>query len=169
MLIGIVQGTPGWVWIGLAALAGLGLWQTRPRTMSLLRVSILPLLLIALSLTGVVRAFGPLPIPLTAWAAGVGTALLLGRRGVAVRGARWQPESATLQVPGSWLPLVLILALFAVKYIAGVSLAMHPALVRDAAFVGACSLAYGSFSGLFLARALSLRALAQRRPLLQAA
>ena len=72
-------------------------------------------------------------------------------------------------MPGSWLPLALMVALFAVKYIANVSLALHPALARDAAFAAACGLAYGGFSGLFLARSLSLRALATRASTAQCA
>ena len=160
MFIGIVQHTPAWVWGLLAALIGLGLWQTRDREMSLMRVTILPLVLLALSASGVLSAFGHLPVAMGGWAAGVGAALALGRQLVAVRGARWSSQAGLLHVPGSWLPLALIVALFCVKYVAGVSLAMHPQLATDATFAGLCSLAYGSFSGLFLARALSLRSLA---------
>ena len=162
MFIRIVQHTPVWVWASLGALVAAGLWQTRPRSMSLARITILPLVLLALSLGGVLSAFGHLPLALGGWAAGVGAALLAARRALAVRGVRWSPGSAALQVPGSWLPLGLFVALFALKYSVGVSLALQPALARDAAFAGLCSLAYGGFSGLFLARAGSLLRLAVR-------
>ena len=169
MFIAIVQHTPVWVWGLLSALVWLGLSQTRPRDVSLLRVTILPLAMIALSLSGVFSAFGHFPVALGGWAAGVGAALAFVRQAVAVRGASWSRETATLRVPGSWLPLGLILALFLIKYAAGVSLALHPALATDASFAGACSLAYGVFSGLFMARALSLRSLAhESRSLLRA-
>ena len=159
MIIAIVQHTPLWVWLLLANLVALGLWQTRAREISLTRVTILPLVLIALSLGGVLSAFGSFPIALGGWVAGVGAALF-GRDAVAVRGAAWSPGTRVLRVPGSWLPLTLVLGLFATKYFAGASLAMHPALAADATFAGLCSLGFGSFSGLFLARALSLRRLA---------
>ena len=161
MLIAIVRHTPVWVWGLLAALVALGLAQTRDREMSLTRVTILPLAMIALSLSGVFSAFGHLPLALGGWAAGVGAALGFGRRFIAARGAAWSPRSATLHVPGSWLPLVLIVALFLLKYFAGASLALHPELATHAAFAGPLSLAYGSFSGIFLARGLALRNLAQ--------
>ena len=160
MFIAIIQHTPAWVWGLLAALMGLGLWQTRDREMTLTRITILPLVLIALSLSGVLKVFGPLPTALGAWAAGVGAALMIGRQLVAVRGARWSAQTGLLHVPGSWLPLVLIVGLFCIKYIAGASLGMHPALAHDTTFAGVCSLAYGGFSGLFLTRAMSLRSLA---------
>ncbi len=160
MFIEIVRHTPIWVWGLLAVLIALGLSQTRDRQMGLERVTILPLAMIALSVSGVLSAFGHLPIALGGWALGVGAALVLGRRFTAARGAAWSSQSAKLHVPGSWLPLVLIVALFALKYCAGISLSMHPELAVDAAFAGPMSLAYGSFSGLFLARAWSLRSLA---------
>lgn len=162
MFIAIVQHTPVWVWGLLAGLVALGLSQTREREMSLARVTALPLVMIALSLSGVVSAFGHVPVALGGWAAGVGTALAFGRPLVAVRGAAWSQRGGTLRVPGSWLPLGLIVALFSLKYVAGVGLAMHPALATDAAFAGLVSLGYGALSGLFLARGRSLRHLATR-------
>jgi hypothetical protein len=162
MFIAIVQHTPVWVWGLLAVLVALGLSQARDREMSLGRVTILPLVMIALSLSGVFSAFGHFPVALGGWAAGVGAALAFGRQFIAVRGAAWSQPTGTLQVPGSWLPLVLIVALFAIKYFAGASLAMHPELAHDTTFAGLIALAYGVFSGLFLARGLSLRNLAKR-------
>jgi len=49
-----------------------------------------------------------------------------------------------------------------------VSPSLAPALASDATFAGLCSLAYGTFSGLFLARALALRSLATRPATMQA-
>ena len=167
--IAIVQHTPAWVWGLLAALVALGLMQTRPLEMSLTRVTVLPLVLTALSLGGVLSAFGHLPVALAAWAAGAAAAIGLARRFVTVRGASWSASRGLLQVPGSWLPLLLIVSLFAVKYGAGVSLALAPMLASDASFAGLCSLAHGTFSGLFLARALSLRSLATRSVTMQTA
>lgn len=162
MFTAIVQHTPVWVWGLLAALIALGLSQTRDREMSLTQVTILPLAMLALSLSGVLSAFGHFPVALGGWAAGVGAALAFGRQFIAVRGASRSPQTGTLRVPGSWLPLVLIVGLFGFKYFAGVSLALHPRLAADPGFASLISLAYGGFSGLFLARGLSLRHLAKR-------
>jgi hypothetical protein len=52
--------------------------------------------------------------------------------------------------------MALILALFCVKYAVGASLAISPALSADRSFAAAVSLAYGVFSGLFLARAFAV-------------
>jgi hypothetical protein len=167
--IAIVQHTPGWVWGLLAALVALGLLQTRAREMSLTRMTVLPLVLTALSLAGVLGAFRHMPIALVAWAIGGAAALGLARKAVSVRGASWSASRGLLHVPGSWLPLVLIVSLFLLKYGAGVSLSLAPALASDPTFASLCSLAYGTFSGLFLARALSLRGLATRPVTMQTA
>ena len=169
MLISIIQHTPVWVWLLLGGLVALGLSQTRAREMSLLRIAIVPLVLVALSLSGVFSAFGHLPVAFGGWATGFCAALAFARNAVATRGATWSPGTGTLHVPGSWLPLSLMVGLFSIKYFAGVNLAMNPALASNAVFAGGCSLAYGSISGLFLARALSLRRLAPRQQRLNAA
>ncbi len=163
MLLQIVQHTPAWVWGLFVALVGFGLSQARAREVSLARLTILPLVLLALSFSGVVSTFAHATIAILAWAVGVIAAIGLGRRFVTVRGASWSPETGLLHVPGSWLPLALMLALFLIKYGVGATLAINHAMAADTTFGACCGLAYGSFSGLFAARALGLRSLAAAR------
>lgn len=169
MITDIFSHTPAWVWILLAVLVKLGLSQAKPHDVSLARVTILPLVMLALSASGVLSAFGYFPVALGGWAAGVGAALIFARQAIAVRGASWSAETNTLHLPGNWVPLVLMLGIFSTKFFAGVSLAMHPSLATHALFAGLCSLVYGALSGLFLARGLSLRALATGGPRLRSA
>lgn len=164
MFILILMHTPLWVWILLSALVALGLKQTRNREVSVARITVLPLAMVGLSLAGVLGAFGHLPVALLAWAVGIAGALVVAPGLAPVRGAAWSATTRRLHLPGSWLPLFLFVGLFAVKYGAGVSLAMHPHLASDSVFAGCCSFTYGAFSGLFLGRALPLRALAMRSP-----
>jgi len=169
MLLQIVQHTPVWVWGLLAALVAYGWSQTRPREMSVTRVTVVPLVLLALSFAGVVSTFAHATVAILAWGAGVGAAIALGRRFVKVRGANWSAETGLLHVPGSWLPMTLMVALFLIKYGVGVTLAMNHTMAGSTVFGACCGLAYGSFSGLFAARALALRSLASTRLLSAAA
>ena len=162
MMIRILQGTPGWVWGLLALLVILGLSQSMPRRVSARRIVIVPAIMLALSIAGVVTTFGAQPLALAAWAAGVGLAIALGMDAVAPRGARYARESARFELPGSWLPMGLILGLFCIKYGVGVGLAFTPALATNAPFEVGVAFAYGAFSGLFAARAIALRRLALR-------
>ena len=167
MPLDIIRHTPFWVWAVLAKLVALGLWQTQARQIGRLRLALLPLLplvMIGLSFGGVLSSFGGLAVALGGWGAGVGGALAFGRNAMVAQGATRSPQTGLLHLPGSWLPLGLMLALFAVKYVAGASLALHPALATDAVFVTACSFGLGGFSGLLLARSLSLHTLAGPHP-----
>lgn len=67
MFIRILQHTPVWVWILLAALVALGLTQTRARRMTRRRATLLPVAMVTLSLVGVVSSFGSRALPLLAW------------------------------------------------------------------------------------------------------
>ena len=156
MLMHIVQSTPIQVWILLAGLIALGLSQVRTRTIGSKRAALVPAAFVVLSLAGVLSAFGASPVGLVAWAIGVASALLAGPRLLPRIAATWHAAGDTLRVSGSWLPLVLILCLFAIKYAAGVSLAVQPRLAGDTEFVAAFSFAYGVFSGLFATRGMQL-------------
>lgn len=162
MLIQILRGTPVWVWGLLALLVILGISQAMPRRLSARRVIVMPGVMLALSLSGVATTFGAQPIALAAWLAGIALAIVLGIDAVAPRGARWEREAARFALPGSWLPMGLILGLFCIKYGVGVSLAMTPDLASNLPFELSVALAYGAFSGLFAARAIALRRLAVR-------
>jgi hypothetical protein len=162
MLLMIVKNTPPWVWGLLVAVLALGIWQALPRRMSARRLAIVPLVLLGLSFAGILSTFHAALVPLAAWVAGLAAVLAGGLRWIGVRGARWDAANATFHVPGSAWPLVFILALFLVKYGVGVSLALHPELARDLVFDAVVGLAYGGFSGYFLARSAALWRLARR-------
>jgi len=158
MIIDILTHTPLWVWGILAALVVLGLKQTRDRQLSPVRLTVLPLIFIGLSLSGLLRIAAGLPLAIGTWACGFACVALLLRQALAVPRARWSAATQTVHVPGSWLPLVLIVGLFLMKYGVGVTLAIHPEQGVDPMFNGACEFVYGLFAGLFWFRSRSLRA-----------
>ena len=162
MFIDIVRYTPVWVWGLLLALIALGLSQAFPRRVTLRRTMVLPLALLAFSLYGVVSRFGALPAPLLAWGVGLAGALVATQGRFDNAAVRFDPASRSFQLPGSWLPLVLMVGLFALKFAAGVLAATHPDVVREAGFALPASTAFGAASGIFLARAMTLWALARR-------
>ena len=72
-------------------------------------------------------------------------------------------------LPGSWVPMGLILAVFLMKYGIGVQLAMAPELAHQAGFAYTVSTLYGLLSGLFGARTLRLLRLVRGQPRLATA
>lgn len=152
MLLHILRGTPVHIWALLAGLIALGVSQSRARTLGAARVAALPVILATLSLAGVVSSFGSNAVALLAWLTGMAVALAWAPRCLPTPAARWSPSLDVVRVAGSWLPLALILGLFATKYAAGISLALHPELSRETLFALPVGLVYGLFSGTFAAR-----------------
>ena len=56
-------------------------------------------------------------------------------------------------LPGSVIPLLLIVGIFLVKYVVGVDLAMEPQLVQNTPYVLCVAALYGAFTGFFIGRA----------------
>jgi fucose 4-O-acetylase-like acetyltransferase len=162
MLLQIIARTPSWVFALFALLLWLGGRQLWAQSVSLKRAMLMPLAMAALSIYGVLSTFGHLPFALLGWAATAAAAggVVLQRPPPAA--IRYNAASRSFHVPASATPLVLMMGIFFTKYVAGVQVAMHPALANDTAFALATSTLYGAFSGIFAARALRLLKLAMR-------
>jgi len=171
-IVDIVRQTPLWVGGLLAFLLGLGLSATRQRHMTLPRLVLLPLALLGLALWGVQSAFaasGRLGALLAVWALGHAAMLALVPRLPVPAGTRYDAARRSFQLPGSWVPMALILAVFLMKYGIGVQLAMAPELAHQAGFAYTVSTLYGLLSGLFGARTLRLLRLVRGQPRLATA
>ncbi|MCW7539660.1 hypothetical protein OOT46_17595 [Aquabacterium sp. A7-Y] len=160
MMMQILLQTPRWVFVLFLALLGLGVMQLAPRLASLRRVSLVPIAMTGLSLYGVISAFPDQPLSLLAWAACAGLAALAMLSRPLPAGTRYDAAVRHFQLPGSSVPLALMMGVFFTKYVAGVALAQAPELAAQAGFAFAFSACYGLFSGLFIGRAARLWRLA---------
>ena len=166
----ILASTPTWVWGLLGGLLVLGASQLRDRTASLARVSLLPASMTVFSAWGTFSALGGSPLFAQAiglWlaAAMIGFAALAPQRA----NAQFDPVRRTYALPGSVVPLLLIVGIFLVKYVVGVELAMAPGLVRDPHYALTVAALYGAFTGVFVGRAARLWRLALRPAAVSAA
>lgn len=165
MLGSIVSRTPVWVWGLLAALAALGLSQVRDRTVGLRRITSMPLTMTAFSLWGTVAAFGSSPQfvgVLLVWTAAAAVALAAVAAIREPAGIRYDVGTRRFALPGSWVPLALIVGIFLTKYVVGVDLAMQPSLAQDSQYPLIVAAISGAFSGIFMGRAARLWRLASR-------
>ncbi|MDO8699747.1 MAG: hypothetical protein Q7J75_04915 [Rhodoferax sp.] len=160
MLNQILANTPRWVWVLLIVLLWLGFSQAVTRTASLKRITIMPLAMIGLSLYGTVAVFGAEPLVLLVWLCAGGLTATLVLQQPLHDATRYDNWTQRFTLPGSWVPLMLILGIFMTKYIVGAVTAMQPALAHDAGFSLAFGALYGAFSGAFLGRAARLWRLA---------
>jgi hypothetical protein len=162
MLTQILTHTPTWVFGLFFALLAYGLKQLKSQTASLVRMSAMPLAMVGLSIYGVASAFGSHAMALVVWPlAAVATATLIASRQVPA-GVSYDAAKRQFSLPGSAVPLALMMGIFFTKYAVGVSLAMVPQLAQLDGFVLTVTAIYGAFSGLFLGRAIRLWRLAHR-------
>lgn len=157
----VLQKTPTWVWGLLAGLVALGASQLVARTASLTRVAVMPVAMTLFSVYGLVSAFGSsgqVPGALAAWlaAAAIVATLTLALMPATPAGTRYLAASRSFHIPGSPLPLLLILGIFLTKYLVGIEMAMQPSLAHDATFDLEIAALYGVFNGLFIARSARL-------------
>lgn len=165
MLGTIVKHTPVWVWGLLTGLVVLGLTQVRQRNASWARVTLLPATMTAMSIWGTASAFGASPLfgsVMLTWLTAMLAVVALIAPMAAPHGAGYDSASRIFRLPGSWVPMTLIVAIFLVKYVVGVDLAMNPALARDGQYTLIVAGLYGAFSGIFIGRAARLWRLAYR-------
>lgn len=162
-LVPVVRNTPIWVWGLLASLLALGISQLRDRTASLARVSLLPVVMTIVSVSGTFSALGGTPhraMAILVWLAAAALAFALLAHGRSA--AQYDAALRVYRLPGSVVPLLLIVGIFLVKYVVGVDLAMAPQLVRDTPYVLTIAALYGAFTGVFVGRASRLWRLSLR-------
>lgn len=162
MIVQILSRTPIWVWLILAFLLYRGLLASRDREMPLPQMFIVPVVFLWLSLDGIGRSFGWQDTGVLAWLVGVAV-------GIGVVWVSFDPGRMTLHVDrktvfvrGSWMPLLLMMAIFLTKYAAAIMLAMQPARAQDASFSLTVCFLYGVCNSLLLAQL--LRALCLQQP-----
>lgn len=155
----VLRSTPSWVWMLLAVLVAFGLSQVRNRTASLARVTIQPLAMAAFAIWGLTGAFSKSPLfgyAMLAWMLVVAIVFCAIGLTSAPKGTTYDAETRSFHLPGSWVPMALILAIFLTRYVVNVDIAMHPDLVRDGQYTLAAAALYGVSTGAFLGRAARL-------------
>ena len=156
MMLMILSHTPIWVWLLLTLLLALGLWQRRDRRVRRGQLLALPLALLALGLWSMASGFAALPLVCLCWLGSIAAFLWLGTRLPRPAAARWLPEEQRLFLPGSWVPMVLIVSIFSLRYGAGVGQGLHPQWRGQWQVQAPLALLFGGLSGLFLGRTLGL-------------
>lgn len=158
MLQQILINTPVWVWALLAFLVYRGVVMSRNRQVTLRSLFILPVLMTALSLQGLIQHFGIRFESVGFWfistvCVSVLNAAFLNKTGFRVVSERY------IHMQGSWMPLVLMMLIFSCKYAENIAVAVQPALRDSTVFIGVCSISFGIMNGLFFGKLLGILSL----------
>ena len=149
----VIKGTPVWVWAILVSLVVLGVRQLRSRVVSRYSVLIAP---VAFLFVGLLAA-GRGPTGFSAWALTLlATAALTFFVWQPTAGARYDASTDRLNLPGSVIPMILMLAIFLLNYVINVVLAINPALRGELAWQVGPAVVLGALSGVFIGRAATL-------------
>jgi hypothetical protein len=144
--------TPVWVWVLLAFLIIVGLAATRSGETTLPKLAVLPSVFGGWAISNLVRATGlTLPV-LGLWAAGLAVGTAVGYAMEDRTQVRVDRAARKLYLPGSWLPLMVTLIIFAFNYGLGYTAARWPETARDPAFVQTSMALGGLFLGLLIGR-----------------
>lgn len=150
---------PLWVPAVLLGLLALGWRLSRTRTVRPAALVAIALAMFGFSLFGVASAFGVDPLALLVWVAAYTAAAIGGAR--LVSSAGMARVGALVRVPGSWLPMVLLVGIFAAKFVLGFAAGVRSPVLHDPAFVLAMSAMLGLLSGGFGARAVAVHRFAR--------
>ena len=160
LLVQVFAHTPPWLYILFLALVAIGVFQIAARRVGFKRALLVPLAMVGLSISGVASGFFALPVALLAWGLAAAAAAVLLLAKAPPVGTEYEAATGRFAIPGSTLPLVLIMGIFFTKYTVGVTLLHAPQLAHQMSFALPVSALYGIFSGVFAGRATSLWRLA---------
>jgi uncharacterized protein DUF6622 len=167
VLVQMLKHTPWWVFGLFVGLAYLGYLQSRARFVSRKRLAVLPLAMLGLSFLGVWSSFGPDPIASGSWTVALLAAIAVGLALPPPRNVAYSPEARLFAVPGSWVPLALMMCIFFTKYAVAVMRAVTASASNSIALTVVTCTVCGLCSGIFFARALRVARIArQPRPAL---
>ena len=151
--IQVLQRTPIWVWAILAALIYLGSKQLKPRVVKRYSVLIAP---VAFLFVGLMAA-GRGQVGFVTWAVSlISLAAVTFFVWQPTNGARYEANGDRLHMPGSVVPMLLMLAIFLLNYVINVVLAINPAYRSELVWQMVPALILGALSGVFIGRAATL-------------
>jgi hypothetical protein len=148
----ILHGTPTWVWVLLVVLVVRGVKLMKGGTTPLSKLAIMPLVFAGMGILHLIHAPVAIWTGSCAWVVGL-LAGIVGGVWLASRGRfTVDPVARTVTSPGSVLPLVLILTIFAAKFWIGFETATAVGLASTAMYTVIGALISGVVAGMFAGR-----------------
>ena len=146
--------TPWWVYVLFIFLVQRGLVASKPQVISIIKLTILPIVFIALSVHTLMTAFHVNATVIVAWLVSVILGSVIGWFLIRNHEFKVDRKNLLIRLPGSWITLVLILIIFVSKYYFEYQLGSDPALENQTGFefsmLGITGICTGLFVGRFL-------------------
>jgi hypothetical protein len=152
----LLNNIPAWLYILFFGLIYYGYTQSKTRKVSRIRITVLPVILLSLSLYGVLHVANSMIFAILTWLAGIALAFLINSKIRHGQGVILHQDNQHYVVPGSWIPLVLLMSAFIAKFSLGYLSGSHMVDPANSGFILISSGISGLISGTFGARAMQI-------------
>ncbi len=144
-MLEILKGTPTWVYVVLIFLIYKGIKALKPNTMKLKKLLVLPVVFFIISLHKITNPYYYILFLL----GGLIVGWMLYKK-IKIKADK---TNYLIALPGSPLPLILIIIAFAKGYYFGYESSVHPEYLKQQWFILLSLITSGFFSGIFTGRA----------------
>ncbi len=110
--------------------------------------------MILLSISGIYSAFGTIKYALILYFIGGVISLVIGLKLSFPKNVKYNKSDDSFNIPGSWIPMILILVIFFIKYFVAVVIARKLPIASEIEFIAIISLLYGILCGIFVSRSI---------------
>lgn len=118
--------TPWWVFLLLAYLIFIGLKARKTSTVSIYKLAILPAVFLIMSIESMISHFKIETLSVSTWMISIIIGSAIGILLVYKSKIKVDRNNKLLELPGSWMTLILILIIFVAKYYCGYALSQDP-------------------------------------------
>ena len=146
----MISHSPFYVW-PLFCLLLWGGWQSRKiYVISWKSLFIMPVIMFIWSIYATIARYGNISI--CWWAISIAIGIWLGSLTVRKLQLRFDKQSSLIEVAGSWIPMILSLSIFCLRYFLGVAYGLHLDLVKNPALLFILDNVATIISGMFMGR-----------------
>ncbi len=146
--------TPWWVYLLFVLLVQRGIKASTSQVVSIKKLTIVPLVFLALSIHTVTTAFHVNATVISVWLVSIILGSIIGWLLIRNHQFKVDRKKLLIQLQGSWITLILILMIFVFKYYFSYQLGSDPALANQTGFEFSMLGATGICTGLFVGRLL---------------
>lgn len=144
--------TPWWVYLLFVYLIKVGIGASKTKVVPLKKLVILPIIFTALSIHTMIVSFHFTSMVFIVWFASILVGTLFGYLLVYKHQFRVDKKQYLIELPGTWITLIMILAIFVSKYYFGYAMSADPAVVNNTVFEFTMLSVSGVITGLFIGR-----------------
>ena len=135
MIMELITHTPIYVWALLFFLIMMGLRARKTSIVALKMFVIMPTIFCAWALYAILMRYGTNFSILSFWTISLLLGIAVGNLIIRSYSLRFDKIKRKVEMPGSWMLLILSLSIFCLRYFLGASTAIHPELAQSTEFL----------------------------------